>query len=80
MSRPEVSVVVESYNHAEGSSGLDRMRIALETATRMLDEHGNAALLVTDAAGDPELAAAAAQLPPPDAGATLADAVAAVAR
>ena len=56
MSRPEVSVVVESYNHAEGSSGLDRMRIALETATRMLDEHGNAALLVTDAAGDPELA------------------------
>ena len=53
MRKPEVSVVVESYNHAEGSSGLDRLRIALETATRMLDEHGNGALLVTDAAGDP---------------------------
>ena len=52
MSKPDVTVVIESYNHAEGSSGLDRLRIALDAATHMLEEHGNGALLVTDAAGD----------------------------
>jgi hypothetical protein len=57
MSRPDVSIVVESYNHAEGASGLERLRVALEAATRMLDEHGNGALLVTDAVGDGEVAA-----------------------
>jgi hypothetical protein len=55
VSKPDVTVVVESYNHAEGSSGLDRLRIALEAATQMLERHGNGALLVTDAAGEREL-------------------------
>jgi glycosyltransferase involved in cell wall biosynthesis len=56
VSKPDVTVVVESYNHAEGSSGLDRLRIALRAATQMLEQHGNGELLVTDAAGDRELA------------------------
>ncbi|MEP7334974.1 MAG: glycosyltransferase family A protein [Actinomycetota bacterium] len=55
MSRPDVTVILESYNHVEGPSGLDRLRIALEAATRMLEEHGNGALLVTDAADDGEV-------------------------
>jgi hypothetical protein len=54
--RPDVTVILESYNHAEGSSGLDRLRIALEAATQMLEDHGNGALLVTDADGDREVA------------------------
>ena len=54
--RPDVTVVVESYNHAEGSSGLDRLRIALQAATRMLEAHGNGALFVTDAGGDGDVA------------------------
>lgn len=53
--KPEVTVVVESYNLAEASS-IDRLRGALTSATRMVEEHGNARLFVTDAAGDPLLA------------------------
>ena len=57
MSKPDVTIVVESYNHAEGSSGLERLRLALDAATKMLDEHGNGALFVTDAAPGGEVAA-----------------------
>jgi hypothetical protein len=49
--RPDVTVVVESYNLAEGS-GLERFRLALRAAADMLEAHGNGELLVTDAAGD----------------------------
>jgi glycosyltransferase involved in cell wall biosynthesis len=57
MTKPDVSIIVESYNHAEGASGLERLRIALEAATKMLEEHGNGTLLVTDASDDREVAA-----------------------
>ncbi len=53
--KPDVTVVVESYNLAEASS-IERLRAALEAASRMVEEHGNARLFVTDAAGDPVLA------------------------
>jgi hypothetical protein len=49
--RPDVSVVVESYNLAEGSA-LERFRLALQAAAGMLEAHGSGELLVTDAAGD----------------------------
>jgi glycosyltransferase involved in cell wall biosynthesis len=52
---PEVTVVVESYNLAEGT-GIDRFRQSLGSAVRMVAEHGSAELLVTDAEGDPALA------------------------
>jgi hypothetical protein len=53
--RLEVSVVVESYNYAEGS-GLDRLALALRAATRMVNEHERGEVLLTDASGSPEIA------------------------
>ena len=49
------TVVLESYNLAEGT-GVDRFRTALRLAARMVEEHGDAELVVTDAEGDPALA------------------------
>jgi hypothetical protein len=49
---PNVSVVVESYTHGEGSS-LERVTLALEAATTMA-EMGE--VLVADSSGDPALA------------------------
>lgn len=51
----EVSIVVESYTHGEGSS-LQRVEQALEAATRMLEEVGEGELLVADSSADPALA------------------------
>jgi glycosyltransferase involved in cell wall biosynthesis len=53
---PEVSVVVESYNHAEGSA-LERLALALEAATDRVARHGDGEVLVADSSGDPELVA-----------------------
>jgi hypothetical protein len=53
--QPEVSVVVESYTHGEGS-GLDRVTQALRAAASMVDEHGAAEVLVADSSADPALA------------------------
>jgi hypothetical protein len=53
--RPDVTVVVESYNLAEGSA-LERFRLALQAAAGALEAHGDGELLVTDAAGDGTLA------------------------
>jgi Glycosyl transferase family 2 len=52
--RCEVSVVVESYTHGEGS-GLDRVTQALRAATSMVDEHGAGEVLVADSSADPAL-------------------------
>jgi len=49
---PNVSVVVESYTHGEGSS-LERVTIALEAATTMAEGEE---VLVADSSGDPALA------------------------
>ena len=51
----EVSVVVESYTHGEGS-GLDRVTQALRATTSMVDQHGAGEVLVADSSADPELA------------------------
>ncbi|HYZ78427.1 MAG TPA: glycosyltransferase [Gaiellaceae bacterium] len=51
----EVSVVVESYTHGEGS-GLARVRQALHAAEAMIDEHGAGEVLVADSSADPALA------------------------
>ena len=51
---PEVSVVVESYNHAEGSA-LERFTLALESAVGHVARHGNGEVLVADSSGDSEL-------------------------
>jgi hypothetical protein len=51
----EVSVVVETYTHGEGS-GLDRVEQALRAATAMVDEHGAGEVLVADSSADPALA------------------------
>jgi hypothetical protein len=51
----EVSVVVESYTHGEGSD-LDRVTQSLRAATRMVDEHGAGEVLVADSSADPALA------------------------
>jgi glycosyltransferase involved in cell wall biosynthesis len=51
----EVSVVVESYTHGEGS-GLERVGHALRAATAMIDEHGVGEVLVADSSADPALA------------------------
>jgi glycosyltransferase involved in cell wall biosynthesis len=51
---PEVSVVVESYNHAEGSE-LERFALALEAATDRVRRHGDGEVLVADSSGDGEL-------------------------
>ena len=52
----DVSVVVESYNLAEGTSAVERFRLARAAASRMLAVFGAGELLVTDAAGDPAVA------------------------
>lgn len=49
-----VSVVVESYTHGEGSS-LERVRLALESATVMIEEEGSGEVLVADSSGDASL-------------------------
>jgi hypothetical protein len=49
-----VSIVVESYNHGEGSS-LDRLAVALEAAHGMIEAHGSGEVLVADASADPAL-------------------------
>lgn len=51
---PEVSVVVESYNHAEGSA-LERFALALESAAELVGRHGNGEVLVADSSGDVDL-------------------------
>jgi hypothetical protein len=51
----EVSVVVESYTHGEGS-GLDRVTQALRAATSMVGDHGAGEVLVADSSADPALA------------------------
>jgi glycosyltransferase involved in cell wall biosynthesis len=51
---PEVSVVVESYNHAEGSA-LERLALALESATGLAGRHGDSEVLVADSSGDSDL-------------------------
>jgi glycosyltransferase involved in cell wall biosynthesis len=51
---PEVSVVVESYNHAEGSA-LGRFALALESATELVGRHGDGEVLVADSSGDNDL-------------------------
>ena len=53
--RCEVSVVVESYTHGEGS-GLDRVTQSLRAATSMVEEHGAGEVLVADSSADPALA------------------------
>jgi hypothetical protein len=51
----EVSVIVESFTHGEGS-GLDRVELALRAATEMVEANGNAEVLVADSSGDAALA------------------------
>ena len=51
----EVSVVVESYTHGEGS-GLERVEKALRAAVAMVEEHGAGEVLVADSSADPALA------------------------
>src|SRR6476659_1924777 len=50
----DVSIVVESFTHGEGSS-LERVSIALDAATRMVEELGDGEVLVADASADPAL-------------------------
>ena len=50
----DVSVVVESYNHGEGSS-LQRLALALRAATDAIDDHGEGEVLVADSSRDPAL-------------------------
>jgi hypothetical protein len=50
--RLEVSVVVESYTHGEGS-GLGRVTQALRAATALVEEHGAGEVLVADSSADP---------------------------
>ena len=52
--QPEVSVVVESYTHGEGSD-LDRVTQSLRAAVTMVDEHGAGEVLVADSSADPAL-------------------------
>ena len=61
--QPEVSVVVESYTHSEGSD-LDRVTQALRAAVAMVDEHGAGEVLVADSSADPALAELLARLGP----------------
>lgn len=51
----EVSLVVETYTHGEGSA-LERTATALGAAAEMVERHGAGELLVADSSGDPELA------------------------
>lgn len=53
---PEVSIIVESYNHAEGSS-LDRLTLSLRAALRTARDHGSTEVLLADSSGDPDLRA-----------------------
>lgn len=50
-----VTIVVESYTHGEGSS-LDRVALALEAATSMIERNENGEVLVADSSADPALA------------------------
>jgi len=52
---PEVSIIVESYNHAEGSS-LERLRLGLRAALGTASDYGPAEVLLADSSDDPELA------------------------
>jgi glycosyltransferase involved in cell wall biosynthesis len=54
--RPEVSIILESYNHTEGSS-LDRLAISLRAALRTASKYGAAEVLLADSSADPELPA-----------------------
>lgn len=47
----EVSVIVESFTHGEGSA-LDRVRLALRAATEMVDANGDGEVLVADSSGE----------------------------
>jgi glycosyltransferase involved in cell wall biosynthesis len=51
---PEISVVVESYNHAEGSA-LERFALSLEAATERVARHRDGEVLVADSSGDADL-------------------------
>lgn len=51
----EYSLVVESYNHDAGPSGVDRLRQALDAATRMVDQHAAGEVLLVDTGGDAEV-------------------------
>ena len=53
---PEVSIILESYNHAEGSS-LDRLAISLRAALSTASDYGAAEVLLADSSGDPDLPA-----------------------
>lgn len=50
----EVSLVVESYNHSEGTS-LKDLELALEAATQMINSQGKGEILLTDTEGDPKV-------------------------
>ena len=50
----DTALVVESYNHREGSA-LDRLRLALAAARRIASEREGVEVLVADSSGDPEL-------------------------
>jgi glycosyltransferase involved in cell wall biosynthesis len=51
---PEVSIIVESYNHGEGSS-LGRLRASLVAAIGTAADYGPAEVLLADSSGDPEV-------------------------
>jgi len=53
---PEVSIIVESYNHGEGSS-LERLRRGLRAAVESARDYGPAEVLLADSSADPELLA-----------------------
>jgi hypothetical protein len=52
----EVSIILEGYNHGEGSS-LDRLRGSLRAAVRTAIDYGSAEILLADPSGDPEVTA-----------------------
>ena len=54
--RPEVSIIVESYNHGEGSS-LERLALSLRAALGTARDYGSAEVLLADSSGDPEVVA-----------------------
>src|SRR4051812_41330695 len=47
----ELSIVVETYNHAEGTSS-GRLEDSLRAAAALVAEHGDAELIVLDVSGD----------------------------
>jgi hypothetical protein len=58
-SSPRVTVVVESYNHGEGT-GLDLLASAIESARQAVAEYGSGEVLLADAVGEESVAALAA--------------------